>query len=81
MSRTPTSISKKRQEIRKEEDLYRVRLAETRRKLSQNLLLSSADKAKATQQIDFCLAEIAKRQEAMRRLRRGSRAQRVAGWA
>lgn len=76
MRHTPDSISKKRQAIKRDMDLFVARSREVGRRLS----FTPEVRAEIAQQIAFCDAEITKCRAALTKLSRGSRAQRLGGW-
>ena len=72
MSKTSDVISKKRQRLWQEIDFWRAREREVR----VNSLWTQDTQAK----IQFCRQEVAKRQKELSEIKRGTVAQRNAGW-
>jgi hypothetical protein len=76
MKKTPDRVSKKRQEISRNLEMWRARARETEHALA----LTEDDRAKNAQQKRFCLAEATKCEAELSKLRTGTRAQKMAGW-
>ena len=76
MSKTSDVISKKRQRLWQEIDFWRARELETRATHS----FTCHPHPGLQQQVDFCRQEVAKRQKELSEIKRGTVAQRNAGW-